>query len=135
MPQITKSGRNLAQRINRYLPNTTWEERNTIRETCSLIHRHAVSYHYIQERYCNGHPIQQSHTASIQLVNRTQERYDRWLNKRENQLTKRISELVTTFSSAEHGRINVRFQGDPRGRVVILVIPLGKNGHTREIGV
>jgi hypothetical protein len=49
MPVITRRGRALAWKLNRYI-GTTFE----IEETCSLIARHAITYNHIQELWCDN---------------------------------------------------------------------------------
>lgn len=128
MANITRKGRDLAQELHRFLGYT-----HSIAEICSLIARHATTYRGIQEGYCNGHPAQGNPDLDVHYVNRLQEKYDAWLGKREAQIEKRIRQLVDNLPHTDHGPITVYFQGDPRGRVVVLVVPLEQD--VKEIGL
>jgi Ni,Fe-hydrogenase III large subunit len=115
MTQITKKGYELAFQLNRYIGTT-----HRIAETCSLIARHATTYAWIQERWCN--------VEMPELVARA-------LEAKEDRLKARITDLVNDLPWTEHGQIRVQFDGDPRAYVVRLLVPDENYRGTREIGV
>jgi len=121
MAQITKRGRALAQKLAPSIGVS-----GDILETCSLIARHAVTYQAIQEGYCNGHPAMSDPRISVEAAGRIWERYEKWLDKRERQLEKRITELVHSLPETDAGPLGVRFGGDPRGAVVTITSPDGR---------
>ena len=121
MAQITKRGRELA---NRLAPSIGVS--GDILETCSLIARHATTYQGIQEGYCNGHPAMGNPNISAQDAAKIWERYEKWLDKREAQIERRITELVESLPPTDSGPVSVRFGGDPRGAVVTLIMPDGR---------
>ena len=85
--------------------------------TCSLIARHATSYQNNQENACNGHPANSNPHIDIKTVNRLQEEWETRTEKRQEQLEKRISEIVKDIP--EIGAVH--FQGDPRGLCIQLI--------------
>jgi hypothetical protein len=115
MTQITKKGYELAFRLNPYLGTT-----NRIAETCSLIARHATTYAWIQERWCNVE-MSERETAALEA--------------KEDRLEERITDLVNDLPWTETGQIRVQFDGDPRAYVVRLLVPDEDYRGTREIGV
>jgi hypothetical protein len=115
MTQITKKGYELAFRLNPYLGTT-----NHIAETCSLIARHATTYAWIQERWCNDE-MPESQVKALEAK-------EAWLEAR-------IIDLAIDLPLTDQGRIWVQFDGDPRAYVVRLLVPDPDYRGTREIGV
>lgn len=111
MAQVTNKGSKIAWRLNPAIGTT-----REIEETCSLIHRHAVTYSRIQEVWCND---ELTDTQSGRLEHR------------EKLLERRITDLVESLPHAdanEHGQggaWRVRFSGDPRGNTVRIIPPDG----------
>jgi hypothetical protein len=103
MPNITKQGRALATKLNPFI-GTTGE----ILGTCSLVARHAATYQAIQEARCSV------------LMN---DRQLDWMERREQQIERRIVALVESLPHTDEGPIRARFSGDPRGWCVQLVLP------------
>lgn len=112
MAAITRRGRDLAWRLNPYIGTTT-----KIEETCSLIARHAKTYNWIQEAWCDNEYICTNDAA--------RERYE----AKEEWLEGRIRDLVDILPHTDHGPIKVIFGDDPRGATVALHVPTDW-GHT-----
>ena len=100
---ITNRGRELAWKLNPALGSTVEIDR-----TCSLIVRHARTYNRIQEVWCS---VELSDRATAQL------------ERREALLEQRLTDLVDWLPWTDDGAITVKFDGDPRGHCVKLVMP------------
>jgi hypothetical protein len=103
MTYPTERGDKLAAKLNPMM-GTTLE----IRETCALIARHARTHNRYAEMWC-----------SVELSDRETAR----LERRETALEARITDLVSRLPETDDGPITVRFDGDPRGHTVKLVLP------------
>lgn len=103
MPTVTKAGTSLADAILPVIGRT-----HAIMETCSLIARHAKTYARIQEMWCSVE-MSDKETAYWEL--------------REQQLERRITELVDDLPHTDDGPWDVSFEGDPRGYTVKLFCP------------
>jgi len=79
-------------------------------EVCSLLARHAVTHHRLQEIQCNRE------ATAAELL-------------QEKHIERRIVELVSELPEAPTGKATVKFSGDPRGYTVKIVIP-GMPGNT-----
>ena len=111
--QTTKRGMELALQLARYF---TKAQLGQIAGLCSLIARHARTHNRLQEVAC-----------SVEMSEAQQARHD----KRDAAIEDRISALVSQFPRSKRGRILVRFEGDPRGYTVKLVVPKAKrDGNT-----
>lgn len=104
MSKITNRGRAFAAEIKRYFPAPS----DTTLELLSLIARHARTHHRLQEISC-----------SVEMTERQQLRHDR----RDAQIEARIATLVARLPASTAGKVTVRFEGDPRGYTVKLVVP------------
>lgn len=100
---ITARGRKLASELNSYI-GTTQE----ILEICSKIGRLAATHHRIAEIEC-----------SIELSPKQAAR----LEKRVEQIERKISDHCSRLPHTDEGPIRVRFDGDPRGYTVKLIVP------------
>ncbi len=109
---MTIRGRLLAGHLAQYLGYT-----QGIVATCSLIARHAKTLENIAIAECNDAFADQDK-----------------LDRRWDQLTKRIDDLVLQLPESDGGRIVAEFQGDPRGYVVKLIVR-DANGIPRTFGV
>jgi hypothetical protein len=109
MPEITVRGRKLARKLNPAI-GTTY----AIEETCSLIARHAVTHHHLQEALCNGFRDYRGNWD---------EKASARAEKQDAQLEARITRLVENLPHTDEGAITVKFGGDPRGCTVKLVMP------------
>ena len=116
--QPTLKGRELSSKLSRFIGTT-----EDIVQICSLICRHATSYGHVQEGHCNGHPACISGRLPIETVHRLQSDFEEWLAKRDDQLEKRIADLVEQLPHTDDGPLRVHFQGDPRGSTVRLILP------------
>lgn len=121
MTHITSKGRELANKLG---PSIGWTRH--ISETCSLICRSATSYCRIQEEICNGHPACSNPGLPIETVNRLQARHEKWCDKREQQLERRLKELVDQLPTVDGQGIKLNVGGDPRGYTVKLFMPDGR---------
>lgn len=111
MPNVTKKGRELATALNPSI-GTTQE----ILELCSLICRHAATVKRYAEEYCNR-------------------QLRPWEEKRAEQVEKRISELCLLLPQVDGASIKPKFQGDPRGATVKLVMPDGRYDDWGQEGI
>ena len=103
MTEPTKNGYELAYKLNPAIGTT-----RKIAETCSLIARHEKTLQRIAETWC-----------SVEMSEKEEER----LTKREEQLERRVSDLVASLPETDSGPFGVTFQGDPRGCIVKLTAP------------
>jgi len=127
MPKTTKKGQELADLLNQGYTNHIFE-------TCSLLCRAATSYARIQEANCNGHPLQSDPSIDPKRMAKIQERFEKWCEKREEQLEKLIDRHALNLP----GVLRVIFNGDPRGNTVKLVMseePHGTDWGQDGIGV
>lgn len=116
MANITRNGEALAWKLNPAIGTT-----RAIKETCSLIFRHAKTHHALAEAECNGTPFIQGESAAAFQVR--QAAHERWVEKRQAEIEARITILVAKLPETDEGPIKVAFQGDPRGATVKLVMP------------
>lgn len=107
---ITRQGCKIAHKLN-YQIGTS----GTSQRIASLLHRHARTYDWIQEAWCNDDMSDWRREA---------------LEAREANLETRIRELVDLLPQPDNGNWVVEFSGDPRGYTVRLVAPDG-----REYGI
>lgn len=107
---ITERGRRFARKLNSQIGTTAEIER-----ACSLLHRHARTYDWIQEAWCSDE---------------MSDRRVKALEAKEEWLKRRISELVQMLPEPDSGPWKVEFSGDPRGYTVRLVTVDG-----REYGI
>lgn len=109
--RITNNGRKLAISLNPSIGIT-----NDILETCSLICRHAKTFHALMEFECN-------HGTTP------------WVEKREPQLVARICQLVEQLPLVNGEAIGAVFSGDPRGATVKLRMPDGRYDDWGQEGI
>lgn len=107
---VTQAGVKFARKLS-YQIGTT----DHIQRVCSLLHRHARTYDWIQEAWCSN----EMPDRSVAL-----------LEEREEWLEARIRDLVQYLPDPDSGPWKVEFSGDPRGYTVRLVAPDG-----REYGI
>lgn len=98
-----------------------------VTRNATLILRHAKTHGRLAEMSCNGHPLQSvcppqgcDLKAWNDRVKRAQEKHDAWIEKREAQIERRISELASEIGC------KANFGGDPRGYTVKLILPGGE---------
>lgn len=118
MPNKTLKGYKLAEKI----------KSNNV-EVCSLIARHAKTHHKLSEDECNGHPAMGNPLVDIRTANKLQERFAKWIDKRNAQIESRIRTLALQLPEVK----SVNFSGDPRGATVKLIMKDGSYddwGHT-----
>ncbi len=111
----TRNGKALAGLLAEWLGYTS-----AITETCSVISRHAVTLDRLAVEECNGpewvHRLPISSAAKI-------ERWQRELDAKWERYVARISKAVGQLPETDNGPISVQVGGDPRGYVVVLVVP------------
>lgn len=108
MTQITRKGRELASKLDRSypdLPLRVWHE--TLYPLCSLVCRHAATHRRLQETACNRELTPQEMTQ-------------------EGRCEEHIRYLVERLPLVGGQPIRVKFQGDPRGYTVKLIMPDGR---------
>lgn len=113
----TKKGRELAAMLGEFQHWTL-----AMTETCSLIMRNAATLDRLAVEECNGPAWADRPTA-------TPERLNAWgqaLQAKWDRTAARITCLVESFPDTDSGPITVRLGGDPRGFVVVLVVPRGE---------
>ena len=115
---ITNKGRELALMLSASIGTT-----HQIQETCSLIARHAVTHGNIQEGHCNGSGVWDNPRIDAKTAGKIQDRFEKRLEKREEQIEKRLTVLVAELPHVDGEPIVVRFEGDPRGCTVKLLLP------------
>lgn len=103
MAVVTSSGDKLASYLAPVLGYT-----HAIRETCSLIARHAKTYARIQEMWCSVE-MSDAETARVE--------------RQEFLIEQRIRSLVADLPHSDDGPWSVEFSGDPRGYTVRLTCP------------
>lgn len=109
---MTVRGRLLAGELAQYIGYS-----GHIVATCSLIARHAKTLENIAISVCNDAFADQDK-----------------LDKRWDQLTRRIDDLAGQLPESDGGRIVAEYQGDPRGYVVRLIV-CDAHGIPRTFGV
>jgi hypothetical protein len=82
-----------------------------------LLLRHAKTHGRLEEMSCNGHPAQGDPHMPVERINKLQDRWDAWIEKREGQIERRIQQLC-----AEIG-CKVDMNGDPRGYTIKVFLP------------
>jgi hypothetical protein len=103
MPVITKRGDALAHTLARFIGLT-----DETREVCSLICRREPEYTRIQEACC-----------SEDMGDKRRARMER----REAAIEAHVLKLVERLPNTDNGPITVKFEGDPRGYCIKLVVP------------
>lgn len=93
------------------------ERTNEAVDAARLLLRHAKTYDRLQEMACESHPAMNNPNIDIKVAGRLQEEREKWIEKREGQIEKRIAKIVEPFG------LRVRFGGDPRGFTVALYFP------------
>lgn len=101
----TIAGDKIAARLSKAIGTT-----RAIRVTCAKIHRLAVTYAHIQERWCNE-----------DFSDRP--RREAYLLAREANIEARIRDHVANLPATDDGPWSVVFGGDPRGNTVGIVGP------------
>lgn len=109
---VTQAGVKFAWKLNHQIGTT-----GHIQRVCSLLHRHARTYDWIQEVWCD---------TDLSERPRQQAR----LEAKEEWLEARIRDLVEYLPQPDSGPWTVEFSGDPRGYTVRLVTVDG-----REYGI
>ncbi|HEX6052745.1 MAG TPA: hypothetical protein VFZ21_25945 [Gemmatimonadaceae bacterium] len=109
--KITRRGHELNDLIAKFVGKT----QRTL-EICSLVARHATTHHRLQEIQCNRE------ATAAELL-------------QERNIEARIRKLVADLPQRSRGNsIAVKFQGDPRGYTVKLVVPGDNGGNTWGLG-
>ena len=122
---ITNKGRELATLLLPMIGYTS-----EIAETCSLIARHAATHARLSEDACNGHPLQGANPpVPIERMNKLQDAWDMRVEKQTEYTEARIIALVDSLPATDTGKLQVSFDGDPRGCTVKISLPPGQEKH------
>ena len=112
--------------ISQLVKSVTGKPAELVEKNARLILRHAKTHGRLAEMSCNGHPIQGrcppvgcDMVAYNARVNKLQNEWDVYIEKREGQIEKRIATLASELG------IVANFGGDPRGFTVKLQLPDG----------
>lgn len=105
--------------IDRMLANFTGAPSQTKR-VAELLLRHAKTHGRLAEMSCNGHPAQGSPTMPAEQINKLQDKWDAYIEKRETQIEHRMKQLADSIGC------QIKFGGDPRGYTVKVVLPDGR---------
>lgn len=97
--------------------------------SAELLLRHGTTYARIQEAICNG--VEWNRYDTNESFQKRQNRHEKWTEKREQQLEKRIKEIVAGLGEG----FGVIFQGDPRGSTVKITVPSGKTDDWGKEGI
>ena len=81
-------------------------------DAARLLLRHAKTHKRLKEESCNGHPMQGSAPWNYVRLNKLQEQWDARIAKQEQQVERRITEILKPFGMFPY------FRGDPRGCTV-----------------
>jgi uncharacterized protein YukE len=92
-----------------------------------LLLRHAKTYARLQEMNCNG--VGTWHGESNESFSKRQERFERALEKKEQQIKKRIRAIASGLG------FGVIFSGDPRGATVKITVPSGRTDDWGHEGI
>lgn len=106
-----------------------WTRRQKGEIAARLLCRHGKTYARIQEAVCNG--VGTWYGESNESFARRQDRHEKWTEKREQQLEKRIRAIVADLGPG----FDVIFSGDPRGCTVKVVTPSGKTNDMGREGI
>lgn len=113
---ITKKGTELFYSIYEHI-DVDYNQWDDIKETLSLLSRHAVTHRKLAEYACNGDPIRNMYgRIDAAYIDRVAAEREAAAEKRDERIEKRIKELAATLPS-----VTLEMQGDPRGSTVRLI--------------
>lgn len=115
MAQVTKQGRGLAFKILEP-SDIEWQEWDHVKEVCSLICRHSVTFRKLEECLC-GDGIHDGEWVNAHF-NQLEAKYER--------LEKRLAALVDSLPLCNGQKITAEIGGDPRGCLVRIFVPKAK---------
>ena len=100
--RITKKGRELYHQIQPYIITYDYDS-YTVMQICSLLMRHGNTYFHISEMQCNSPDISyQTYKNNPDLANWIEIHYTEYWDKRDTQISKRITDLVTLLAKITH---------------------------------
>ena len=94
-----------------------------------LLLRHGTTYHRLQEDACNG--VGTWHGESNESFSKRQDRFERALERKEQQTEKRVRAIVAELGAG----FTVTFGGDPRGCTMVVGVPSGKYDNWERSGI
>ena len=106
-----------------------WSREHKGRIAAKLLLRHGKTYARLQEMNCNG--VGTWYNEDPQSFAKRQERFEKYLEHREQLLEKRIKAIVAELGPG----FNVVFGGDPRGCTVKVVVPSGRTNDWGKEGI
>ncbi len=98
------------------------------RNLADLILRHGKTYSRLQEMNCNG--VGTWYGETTQSFAKRQDRHEKWVEKREQQIEKRIAAICAELGEG----FAPIFQGDPRGNTIRIRVPSGRQNDGSNIG-
>lgn len=114
---ITRKGTNLFYTIYQDI-DAPYEQWDDIKETLSLLSRHAVTHRKLAEYACNGDPIRNMYgRMDAATIDRIAQEHEEAAEKRYDNIEARIKELAKRLP-----HVTLEMQGDPRGSTVKLVV-------------
>ena len=99
------------------------------RAAANLLMRHGKTYARVQEMVCNGVEWMQHDTN--ESFSKRQARHEAWTEKREQQLERRMRQIVQSLGEG----FGVVFSGDPRGCTVKVTVPSGRTNDWGKEGI
>ncbi len=103
-------------------------DKSTARTLADLICRHGKTYSRLQEMNCNG--VGTFYGESNESFAKRQDRHEKWVEKREQQIEKRIAAICAELGEG----FAPIFQGDPRGNTIRIRVPSGRQNDGSNIG-
>jgi hypothetical protein len=103
-----------------------WSERVNL---AKLLLRHGATYARLQEANCNG--VGTWVGESNESFQRRQNAHEAYLEKREQQIERRIRQIVAELGQG----FGVTFGGDPRGATVKIQVPSGRTNDWGKEGI
>lgn len=88
-----------------------------VAQVAGRIMRHASTLGRLAEESCNGHPAQGSPTMPADQLGRLQDRWDARIEKESDRMERLIQAAATELG------LVAKFDGDPRGCTVKLILP------------
>ena len=115
---ITKNGNKLAWKLADFLGYT-----RDIANTCSLLHRAAVTHHSLCEQACTAHPAMDNPNIDIKRAGKLQAQWEKRIARDQDRIEERIKSLCQDLPHTDNGPITPIFTHDPRGATVKLTTP------------
>jgi len=113
---ITKKGTELFYQVYEHI-DVDYSQWDDIKETLSLLSRHAVTHRKLAEYACNGDPIRNMYgRMDAATIDRIAQEREEAAEKRSDNIEARIIEIAKRLP-----HVSLEIQGDPRGCTVRLI--------------